>query len=150
MSPIEVQKKTTSRTAKLLTDAVATMGTVTPADAHGRTMRMDIHDVVRELNSTLGPTLVAGLAGVKDRKLPIRWAKPDGPITRPEASNRLTFAHRQWTVLFAADGAAVARQWLIGGNPYLRENTPISAIREDRHSEVAAAVQAFVTGNIDM
>jgi len=110
---------------------------------------MNIHDIVRELTASLGPTLVAGLAGVKDRKLPIRWAKPDGPMPRPEASNRLTFAHRQWTVLSAADGPAVARQWLIGGNPYLQENTPISAIRDDRHSEVAAAVQAFVSGNLD-
>ncbi|MCU1637057.1 MAG: hypothetical protein JWQ68_2296 [Cryobacterium sp.] len=39
----------------------------------------DIHDIVRELNAALGPTLVPGLSGSKDRRLPIRWAKADGP-----------------------------------------------------------------------
>ncbi|WP_425839910.1 hypothetical protein [Microbacterium sp. PA5] len=123
------------------------METLTPTAAHGRTMRMDIHDIVRELNGALGPTLVATLAGSKDRKLPIRWAKEDGPEPRADASRRLTFAHRQWTLLAAADGEHVARQWFIGGNPQLEEDTPLTAIREDRHTAVAAAVKSFVDGH---
>lgn len=125
------------------------METLTPTTAHSRTMRMDIHDIVRELNAALGPTLVAGLAGSKDRKLPIRWAKADGPEPRSDASKRLTFAHRQWTLLSAADGDHVARQWFIGGNPHLQEDTPITAIREGRHGEVAEAVKAFIGGAVD-
>jgi hypothetical protein len=125
------------------------METLTPTAAHSRTMRMDIHDIVRELNAALGPTLVAGLAGSKDRKLPIRWAKADGPEPRSDASNRLTFAHRQWALLSAADGDHVARQWFIGGNPHLREDTPITAIREGRHGEVADAVESFIAGTSD-
>ncbi|GGD76742.1 hypothetical protein [Microbacterium murale] len=112
-------------------------------------MQMDIHEITRELNASLGPTLVSSLAGSKDRKLPIRWAKDDGPEPRPDATRRLTFAHRQWTLLAAADGEHVARQWFIGGNPRLRENTPITAIREDRHSEVADAVESFIAGAVD-
>ncbi len=50
---------------------------------------MDIHDVVRQLNSHLGPTLVAALAGSPDRKLPIRWAKSNGPTPEPAYSRRL-------------------------------------------------------------
>ncbi|WP_404473450.1 hypothetical protein [Microbacterium aerolatum] len=122
------------------------METLTPTAQHGRTMRMDIHEIVRELNVALGPTLVAALSGSKDRKLPIRWAKDDGPEPRSDATRRLTFAHRQWTLLAAAEGEHVARQWFIGGNPQLREDTPITAIREDRHSDVADAVQSFITG----
>lgn len=125
------------------------METLTPTTQHGRTMRMDIHEIVRELNLSLGPTLVASLAGSKDRKLPIRWAKSDGPEPRADATRRLTFAHRQWTLLAAADGEHVARQWFIGGNPFLRENTPITAIREDRHAEVAGAVESFIAGAVD-
>lgn len=125
------------------------MEILTPTAQHGRTMRMDIHQIVRELNAALGPTLVASLAGSKDRKLPIRWAKEDGPEPRAEFARRLTFAHRQWTSLSAADGEHVARQWFIGGNPFLGENTPITAIREDRHSEVADAVTSFIAGAID-
>lgn len=112
-----------------------------------RTTRMDIHDVVRELNAALGPTLVAALAGSKDRKHPIRWAKPGGPTPGDSFARRLLFAHRKWTELAAADGATVARQWFIGGNPALGEQTPLTAIREDRHEEVAAAVDSFLEGH---
>ncbi|MGV2900500.1 hypothetical protein ACNPM4_02400 [Microbacterium sp. AGC62] len=125
------------------------METLTPTTQHGRTMRMDIHQIVRELNSVLGPTLVAALVGSADRKLPIRWAKSDGPEPRPEAANRLLFAHRQWVRLAAADGEHVARQWFIGGNPWLREDTPITAIREGRHGEVSEAVESFLDGTTD-
>lgn len=109
----------------------------------------DIHDIVRELNAALGPTLVAALSGSKDRRLPIRWAKADGPEPRTEAARRLTFALRQWTLLAAAEGAHVARQWFIGGNPHLNENTPITAIREDRHEDVANAVESFIAAPAD-
>lgn len=109
----------------------------------------DIHEIVRELNAALGPSLVAGLSGSKDRRLPIRWAKADGPEPRSEAARRLTFAHRQWRLLAAADGEHVARQWFIGGNPQLSENTPITAIREDRHEDVADAVESFIAGPAD-
>jgi len=50
-------------------------------------------------------------------------------------------------LLAASDGTAVARQWFIGGNPRLGEDTPITAIREDRHEAVASAVRTFIDGN---
>ena len=109
----------------------------------------DIHDIVRQLNAALGPTVVAAMSGSKDRRLPIRWAKADGPEPRTKAARRLRFAHRQWTLLAAADGEHVARQWFIGGNPHLSENTPVTAIREDRHDEVANAVDSFIAGPAD-
>lgn len=114
-----------------------------------RTTEMDIHDIVRALNATLGSTLVAALSGSKDRELPRRWAKPGGPEPRGQFANRLQFAHRQWALLAAADGDQVARQWFIGGNPLLNGATPITAIREDRHDAVARAVVVFIAGDID-
>ena len=52
---------------------------------------MGIHDIVRELNGALGSTLVTTLAGSKDRELPIRWAKADGPeLPLDAASARAT------------------------------------------------------------
>lgn len=122
------------------------METLTPTAQHSRTLRMNIHEVVRELNASLGPTLVAALSGSKDRKLPIRWAKPDGPEPRMDAARRLMFAHRQWGLLAAADGDHVARQWFVGGNPRLGEDTPITAIREDRHQDVVEAIDTFIAG----
>jgi hypothetical protein len=49
--------------------------------AHTRTIRLDIREITRRLNGSLGGTLVASLAGSKDTKLPYRWAKVDGPGT---------------------------------------------------------------------
>jgi hypothetical protein len=125
------------------------MPTSTPTAQFDRTMKMDIHDIVRELNSVLGTTLVASLAGSKDRKIPLRWAKPDGPEPRVDAQRRLIYAHRQFHEISASDGDHVARQWFVGSNPWLGEDSPITAIREDRHGAVTRAVRAFVDGSVD-
>lgn len=125
------------------------MATLTPTQQFGRTARMDIHDIARELVDALGPTLVASLAGARDRKLPHRWAQPDGPEPREAAFRRLMAGHRAWAELEAAEGPHVARQWFIGGNPMLEESTPITAIREDRHAELQHAVTAFIAGDVD-
>lgn len=111
---------------------------------HNSTSRMDIHEVVRVLNAGLGSTLVAAASGSKDRKLPLKWAKPDGPTPSPDFAKRLLHLHRQWTLIEEVDGPDVARQWFIGGNPSLGEQTPLTAIREDRLRDVSAAVDAFL------
>lgn len=108
---------------------------------------MDIHVMVRELNKALGPTLVAALSGIKDRKQPTRWAQPDGPIPGHESSKRLILAHSEWHRIVAEEGDHVARAFFIGGNPILGEDTPITAIREDRGAELVAAVDSFLEGS---
>jgi hypothetical protein len=120
------------------------MATLTHADSHAATARLDIHEIVRQLNAHLGTTLVAASTGTKDRGLPLKWAKPDGPMPREEAQRRILFLHRVWRQLAEAESDHVARSWMIGGNPLLDEDTPVTAIREDRYKEVAAAVTAFL------
>lgn len=110
---------------------------------HAYTARLDIHEIVRQLNMHLGPTLVAALSGTKDWKMPIRWAKSDGPTPGATFNRRLQLAHRLWTSISALDGDDVARSWFIGGNPLLEDDTPVTAIREDRDRDVAAA-EAFL------
>jgi hypothetical protein len=90
---------------------------------------MSIHEVARELNAGLGPTLVAALTGSKDRKLPIRWAHADGPEPGTAFRRRLLLAHRVWTLIAPGETAEVARAWFIGANPFLDEDTPLTAIR---------------------
>jgi hypothetical protein len=51
-----------------------------------------------------------------------------------------------WTRLEQAEGEHVARGWFIGGSPLLDEDTPLTAIREDRAKDVTAAVAAFIEG----
>ena len=120
------------------------MSIPTVAGAHGGTMRMGIHDVARQLNAGLGPTLVSALAGARDRKLPIRWARADGPEPGPDFRRRLLLAHRVWTQIAPGETEQVARAWFIGANPFLDEDTPLTAIREDRARQVIAAAAAFV------
>jgi hypothetical protein len=105
---------------------------------------MDIHEVAARMNAHLGPTLVAALSGSKDRKLPIRWAKSDGPRPGHDFERRLRLGHRLWTQISSAGDDHIARAWFIGGNPMLGESTPLTAIREDRDAEVMAAAEAFV------
>lgn len=125
------------------------MTTQTSAGLHRSTNRLDEREIVRQLNDALGPTLVAALSGVKSRQQPNDWAKPNGGMPRPDAWNRLQFAHQIWTALREEEGRDVARRWFIGGNPLLGERTPITAIREDHHAEVRRAAQAFIDGDVD-
>jgi hypothetical protein len=117
--------------------------TQTPT-AHTRSLKLDIREVARRLNSSLGGTLVASLAGSKDAKLPYRWAKVDGPTPKNEAMRRLQFAYEQWTLLSEAEGEHVARAWFIGANPWLEYDTPVTAIREDRFRDAGKAAQAVI------
>lgn len=115
------------------------------AAAHAETMRLDIHEVVRRLNSHMGATMVAALSGSRDSKLPYKWAKSTVP--NAEAQERLRFAHRIWKILADAESDHVARAWFRGTNPVLGEVSPVIAIREGRFAEVAGAADSFVSGN---
>jgi hypothetical protein len=106
---------------------------------------MPIHEVVRELSTALGPTLVAALAGTTNTKAPIRWAKSDGPEPGADFTYRLQVGHRVWTQLVDAEGPSIARNWFLAANPLLDEDTPITAIRENRARQVVAAATAFAT-----
>ena len=113
-------------------------------DAHARSIRMDIHEVVRRLNTHLGATAVAALAGSRDSKLPYRWAKETEP--GQGVQERIYTAHRVWVVIADAESDHVARTWFLGNNPILGETSPVLALREGRTKEVTEAAEAFVTG----
>lgn len=110
---------------------------------HADTTRLPIHEIVRQLNDSLGPTLVAGLAGSRNSKIGYRWAREDGPVPRDEAQRRLHLAHRAWIVVSGSEGANVARMWFIGANPSLGEISPIEAIAHDRAKDVIEAAYAM-------
>jgi hypothetical protein len=102
--------------------------------------------VVRRLNGHLGATLVAALAGVRDAKLPYRWAKPDGPTPNADAEVRLVAAHRVWLMLSDAESEHVARSWFIGANPLLDEIAPFMVLRDGNPTQVVRAAEAFIDG----
>jgi hypothetical protein len=121
----------------------------TVTDAHQLATRLDTHEMIRQLNSHLGPTLVATLANVRDRKLPHKWAAAGGPEPRPEAYKRLHAAHRIWTMISGAESDHIARAWFIGANPRLAEEAPVMCLREGDLQAVLSAAKAFVAGTDD-
>lgn len=106
--------------------------------------RGDLADVVRELSGVLGPTLVAALAGTADRGAPTRWATGEGPAPTAEVAANLLIAHQVWRDIAAVDGGDVTRAWFVGLNPNLGDDSLVTAIREGRHREVAAAGRVFL------
>lgn len=111
---------------------------------HAETARLNVREIVRQLNGALGATLVATLAGNKDSKISYRWAREDGPVPKDESVARLQLAHRAWSTLSAVEGEHVARMWFIGANPWLGEVSPVQAIRDNRSKDVMNAVTAMV------
>ncbi|MET3862543.1 hypothetical protein ABIE38_003489 [Dietzia sp. 2505] len=114
--------------------------------AHTETMRLSTAELARQLVQHLGPTVVAVLAGVRDKKLPYKWAREGGPVPRDGALQRLQVAHRAWVALATAEGADIARAWFIGANPRLDEQPPFMAIAGGEFREVMSATAAFVDG----
>jgi hypothetical protein len=120
------------------------MEATTRNDIYLDTTRMNIHDLVRELNENVGATVVQTMAGVKDRTSPYKWAKPDGPEPRAEIEARLRLGYRVWKTLEMAEGKHVALAWLLGANPRLDENMPVLYIQQQHSREVLGAAEAFI------
>ncbi|MGO1192449.1 MAG: hypothetical protein ACTMHH_01135 [Nesterenkonia sp.] len=108
------------------------------------TTRMNIHDLVREMNANVGAAVVQTMAGIKDRTSPHKWARPDGPEPRPEVEARPRLGYRVWKTIETAEGKNVALAWLMGANPGLDENLPALYIQQQRTREVLGAAEAFV------
>lgn len=120
------------------------MGNDTVTGAYNETIRLDVHEIVRRLNSHLGATIVAALSGSRDSKLPYKWAKTTTP--NEEAEQRIRLAHRLWWTISDAESDHIARAWFRSINPALGEVSPVIAIREGRFDEAVQAATAFVEG----
>lgn len=75
---------------------------LTPITVHY--VRLGIRKIVQRLNAALGATLVAALAGSKDRKMSYKWAQQDGPNPNASAVKPLQFAYAQWILVSEAEG----------------------------------------------
>ncbi|PRB19276.1 hypothetical protein CQ042_00050 [Microbacterium sp. MYb62] len=104
----------------------------------------DSRALVGRLIEVLGPTLVSTLAGSTDTHAAMTWATPDGPKPNMEALTRLRCAADAWRAISEVEGDDIARAWFIGGNSWLSEDAPVTAIREGRFTEVTTAVTACV------
>lgn len=115
--------------------------------AHADATRLDIHELVRILNESIGTTVVQAMTGTKDRGQPARWARPDGPEPRMITVDQLRLGYRVWHMVDQEEGQDVALAWLVGANPRLGEATPVSAVRDLKSAEVIGAAMAFIDGS---
>lgn len=102
-----------------------------------------IAGVVRTLIENVGATVVQAMTGVTDRTAPGKWAKPGHAPSR-EVEARLRLGYRAWRMVAETEGKHVALAWLVGANPRLGDNTPVTYIYEGRTKEVLGAAAAFV------
>lgn len=114
----------------------------TRADAYTESVRRDIAELSDELVKGLGATVVAAITGTQ-RSTPYRWASKAAAPER-DAETRLRFAYRVWRMLADAEGESVALAWIVGANPRLGEVTPVTAMREQRDTDVVGAANAFI------
>jgi hypothetical protein len=103
----------------------------------------EAREIARQLNTHLGPSLVALLANVSDRKLPRQWAEGEA-LPTDSSKARLDAGHRTWREIASAETDHVARAWFVGTNPQLDDLTPIEALRLGRIDQVLAAASQFV------
>lgn len=109
----------------------------------GAASDVEVREIVRRLNGSLGATLVAALAGASDAMTARDWARHDGPEPSLDVSKRLRFTHDVWRIVAEAEGEEVARAWFTGASPWLDDDTAVNAIRAGRLVAVAGAARAL-------
>ena len=112
--------------------------------AYAEAMRRELHELVAELITELGPTAVQAMTGCRDRSMPAAWAR--GARPRAATETHLRLGYRVWSMLRDAEGSRVAAAWMTGANPRLGEDTPLTTIREARPADVIGAADAFIGG----
>lgn len=99
---------------------------------------------VKYLNSKLGPTLVAAAIGIRNRQAIIEVEENLAELLSESHVEKLDVLIEIWNSVSSAEGDDIARAWFIGANPWLNDESAISAIREDWFNQVRAAAQAMV------
>lgn len=113
-------------------------------DRHAATVRRATHEMVRDLNRVLGPTVVATLLGTSDHRSSARWAAPSDVWLEVRTLEPLLCAHQALqTILAGGDDERVARSWFVGANPALSYHSPVQALHERRFADVLQAADRF-------
>lgn len=105
--------------------------------------KLELRECARRLNGRLGPTLVSALAGSTDPQHARAWAA-GAAAPSPEVAQRLCAAYTAWCKVSEAEGERVARAWFAGANPWLDDDSPVNALRQDHFDAIARAADAIV------
>lgn len=99
---------------------------------------------VTYLNSKIGPTLVAASIGMRDRSAVAGVSTSLEEILSVEQKLRLDALLEVWITVANSEGDDIARAWLIGANPWLSDESAVTALREDRFKQVTVAARAMI------
>lgn len=99
---------------------------------------------VAYLNTKIGPTLTAASIGFRDRSVISRAAENLDEVLSAEQKLRLDALLEVWATISNSEGDDIARAWFIGANPWLCDESVVTAIREDRFDQVIIAARAMV------
>ncbi|MFD0056949.1 XRE family transcriptional regulator [Streptomyces sp. NPDC127168] len=113
--------------------------------AHIATVRMSIADIARFLQDNLGQRLTARITKLADHRQVGKWASGEN-APRPEAEERLRAALQVFQLIQDAESIYTARAWLIGMNPQLNDEAPLTVIADGRYREAMVAARAYVDG----
>jgi hypothetical protein len=120
--------------------------TLDPAAVQREATTQSAGEIVRYLQKTLGPQIVAYLSGLKDTKMVGLWAK--GAKPRDVAGMRLRYAYQAARLLDNAYERETARAWFFGTNTRLNDEAPAYVLRYAKTPEdvrfIVPAARAFV------
>ena len=114
------------------------------ANAHARSVQVDIAGVATFLMENLGTTLTAFIAGV-EMKTVQRCARGHSK-PRLQVEQRLRSAFQIFTLVAAADSPHTVRAWFTGMNPQLDDLSPAEALAQGDDRAVMAAARAYLAG----
>jgi len=109
-------------------------------DAHELSIREDLRAIVAELARLIGKKLTAYVGGAKDVAAVERWIAGAEPY---DAESRLRSAYHVAKFLSQYDEPAVIQAWLLGLNPQLGHQSPLSLLRKGQHRAVLSRALAF-------
>ncbi len=113
--------------------------------AHAVTVRMSIADIARFLQDNLGQRLTARITNISDPRQVGKWALGNS-APRQDAEDRLRAALQVFQLIQDAESLYTARAWMIGMNPQLEDEAPLTVIAEGRYKDVMVAARAYVDG----
>lgn len=140
----------------ILTSGGRDMATPSPSskaqpdlEAHRRATTAPFPEVVTGLVGIIGRKLTAYIASIKDARALDRWADNSSP--HKDIEERLRLAYQIAALLSSSDSPAVVQAWLIGLNPQLDDEIPISLLRsgnlQNDGKRVLGAARAFAMGS---
>ena len=106
--------------------------------AHEHAISSSIREVVRELEKTLGATMVAAIGGVTEVRAVKQWMTDREP-QRPQV---LRFALQLAWIIREKSDPHTARAWFQGVNPHLNDAVPLLLLRQRPLNEVQGPLMA--------